>query len=112
MNNNTLDLGDEVVNASFDYMQNFDYYATCVNSLFPTQCGPSDEDVMWIKITEGHLALVVSLFGIVGNITSLVVLCEAPKLDLFTRLLVSLSICDLIFLSKSKYPHVKQHFNQ
>ena len=92
-------MGSEVAPVS----ENFDFVETCAKSLFPSQCGPKDEDIVWIKITEGYLALVVSIFGFIGNIMSLVVLFDQPLLDLFNKLLISLSICDLTFLSKFKH---------
>ena len=64
------------------------------------KCGPTDVDKIWSKIFEGYLSVLVAVLGVIGNSTSLVVLKDQPFLDVFNKLLVSLTICDIAFLGK------------
>ena len=72
----------------------------CIFRNLPNNCGPPKESMLWSKLFEGYLALFVSVFGVFGNSISFVVLLDAPFLDLFNKLLVSLSVCDIVFLGK------------
>ena len=79
----------------------------CLKRLFPKECGMTDEGKMWSKICEGYLAIIVAIFGVVGNSMSLVVLLDETFIDVFNKLLVSLSVCDILFLSKSNNQYNK-----
>ena len=73
----------------------------CIFRNLPNNCGPPKESLLWIKLFEGYLAVFVSIFGVFGNSISFVVLLDAPFMDLFNKLLVSLSVCDIVFLGKA-----------
>ena len=78
----------------------YDSFGECVLGLMPKECGPTDVDKMWSIIFEGYLSVIVAILGVLGNSTSLVVLKDASFLDVFNKLLVSLAICDTVFLGK------------
>ena len=80
--------------------EHYDPFEECVLRLMPKECGPTDADKVWSKIFEGYLSVIVAVLGVLGNSTSLAVLLDPPFLDLFNKLLVSLSICDTVFLGK------------
>lgn len=82
-----------VVNASDDLLA---FEET--NEVPITAMGPS-EVPMFTFIVEGVLLTVISIIGIFGNIFSVMGLAKNKKSTRsFTKLLIALAICDLIYL--------------
>ena len=72
----------------------------CIDMFTPKECQMSDDAAFWSIILEGYISLVVVGIGLLGNATSIWVLCDSSFTDTFNKLLISLSVFDTMFLCK------------
>ena len=75
--------------------------AECIRDFTPKECKINDEAAFWSLILEGYISLVVVGVGLLGNFTSIWVLCDSSFTDTFNKLLISLSVFDTMFLCKN-----------
>ena len=80
----------------------------CISKLLPKDCMGPNLYTTWITIWEGYLSLIISIIGVIGNSMSLAVLLDPAYLDVFNKLLVSLSVCDTVFLGND---NVQYNYN-
>ena len=73
----------------------------CISSMLPNECSPPKASTIWQGLLEGYLAVIIAVFGVVGNSMSIAVLLDGLFVELFDRLMVCLAICDIIFLGKT-----------
>ena len=74
--------------------------ADCISRNFPKECSPPKWSGLWSEIVEGYLSITVTIFGLFGNIMSLIVLRQPGFQEVFDKLLIALAYFDLIFLGK------------
>jgi len=101
------DYGIDAFSNSSDY-----YYDTSEND---TVCGfPGEEQYLtWTKfnlILEGYCNITLSVFGIIANILAICVFSKKSFKSNFNNLLISLAVCDLLFLVISISESVRRTF--
>ena len=75
--------------------------ADCINNFTPKECKMNDDAGLWSMILEGYISIVVVGVGLLGNATSIWVLCDSSFTDTFNKLLISLSVFDTMVLCKN-----------